>query len=123
VGRHEVDLAPGQASWWRGLVQLGADVDVARGRRIAFTLGAGALAGLVSIAGAGFAVDRSAWSFDLGAEARARLTVRAGRVRLWLGAAIEGWGRRQSLDLNGASTGTALPRVAPVAASGAEFFW
>jgi hypothetical protein len=123
VGRHEISVASGQASWWRGFVQVGADVDVARGQRLAFALGAGALGGLVSIAGAGFAVDRSARSFDLGAEARARLTLRAGRTRLWLGAAIEGWGRRQSLDLNGASTGAALPRVAPVVAAGAEIFW
>jgi hypothetical protein len=123
VGPHEVDVAPGQASWWRAFVQVGADVDVVRARRSSFTMGAGALGGLVSIAGAGFAVDRSTRSFDLGAEARARVTVRAGRTRLWLGAAIEGWGRRQGLDLNGASTGAALPRVAPVAAVGAEFLW
>ena len=123
VGRHELDVAPGQASWWRGFVQLGADVDVARGHRAAFTLGAGALGGVVSIAGAGFTVDRSTRSFDLGAEARARFSVRAGRARLWLGAAIEGWARRQSLDLNGASSGAVLPRVAPVAAAGAEIFW
>ena len=123
VARHELDVAPGQASWWRGFVQLGADVDVARGRRAAFTLGGGALGGIVSIAGKGFTVDRSTRSFDLGAEARARFSVRAGRTRLWLGAAIEGWARRQSLDLNGASSGAALPRVAPVAAAGAEIFW
>jgi hypothetical protein len=123
VGRHAVDVTPGQASWWRGFVQVGADVDVARGRRSAFTLGAGATGGLVSIAGSGFAVDRSTRSFDVGAEARARLTMRAGRAGFWLGAAVEGWLRRQSLDLNGASTGTALPRVAPVAAAGAEIFW
>jgi hypothetical protein len=123
VGRHEADVSPGQASWWRGFVQLGADVDVARGRRSAFTLGAGALGGVVSIAGAGFTVDRSARSFDLGAEARARFSFKAGRTRLWLGAAIDGWVRRQSLDLNGASTGAALPRAAPVAAAGAEFVW
>jgi hypothetical protein len=123
VGRHELDVAPGQASWWRGFVQLGADIDVARTRRAAFTLGAGALGGVVSIAGAGFTVDRSTRSFDLGAEARARFSVRAGRARLWLGAAIEGWARRQSLDLNGGTSGAALPRVAPVAAAGAEIFW
>jgi hypothetical protein len=123
VGPHEVDVASGQASWWRAFGQVGADVDVLRGRRSAFTLGAGALGGIVSIAGEGFAVDHSTRSFDLGAEARARVTVRAGRTRLWLGAAIEGWARRQALDLNGASTGAALPRVAPVAAAGAEFLW
>jgi hypothetical protein len=123
VGPHEVDVASGQASWWRAFGQVGADGDVVRTRRAAFTLGAGALGGLVSIAGAGFAVDRSARSFDLGAEARARISARAGRTRLWLGAAIEAWGRRQTLDLNGASTGAALPRVAPIAAGGAEFLW
>jgi hypothetical protein len=123
VGRHELDVAPGQASWWRGLVQLGADVDVARGKRAAVTLGAGALGGVVSIAGVGFTVDRSTRSFDLGAEARARFSVRAGGARLWLGAAVEAWARRQGLDLNGATSGAALPRVAPVAAAGAEIFW
>jgi hypothetical protein len=123
VGRHEVDVASGQASWWRGFVQVGADLDLARGRRWAFTAGAGALGGVVSIAGTGFAVDHSARSLDLGAEGRARFILRAGRTRLWLGAAIEGWVRQQTLDLNGASTGAALPRIAPVAAAGAEFVW
>jgi hypothetical protein len=123
VGPHEVEVASGQASWWRAFGQVGADVDVVRARRSAFTLGAGALGGLVSIAGAGFAVDHNTRSFDLGAEARARVTLRAGRTRFWLGAAIEGWVRRQGLDLNGASTGSALPRLAPVAAGGAEFLW
>ncbi|HVZ73378.1 MAG TPA: hypothetical protein VHJ20_13450 [Polyangia bacterium] len=123
VARHDLDVQPGQASWWRGVVQLGADVDVARARRWSVALGAGVLGGLVSVEGIGYSVDRSARSFDVGGEARARFCTRAGRTQLWLGAAVEGWARRQLLDLNGSTTGAALPRVSPVAAAGAEIFW
>ena len=41
VGRHRLDLPPGSVSWWRAFVQLGADVDVARGRRWAVVHGRG----------------------------------------------------------------------------------
>jgi len=123
VGRHRLDLPPGSASWWRAFVQLGADVDVARGRRWAVVLGAGALGGVVSIAGAGFAVDRATRSIDLGGEARARLEARLGRLRPWLGAAVAVWARRQALEIQGATTSSALPRVEPMAALGADFVW
>ena len=112
---------PGSASWWRAFVQLGADVDVARGRRWAVVLGAGALGGVVSIAGAGFTVDRATRSIDLGGEGRARLEARLGRLRPWLGAAVAVWARRQALEIQGAATSSALPRVEPMAALGGGF--
>jgi hypothetical protein len=77
----------------------------------------------VSIAGAGFTVDRATRSIDLGGEARARLEARLGRLRPWLGAGVAVWARRQALEIQGAATSSALPRVEPMAALGADFVW
>ena len=33
------------------------------------------------------------------------------------------WARRQALDLQGASSGAALPRIEPMVALGADFVW
>jgi hypothetical protein len=118
-----MDVAPGQATWWRTFAQLGADVDVARGARWAAVLGAGGVAGVVSITGQGFAENRTSRSVDLGAEGRLRLEWRPGRVRPWMGGAVVGWLRRQSLDLQGGSSDASLPRVEPMAALGADFVW
>lgn len=123
IGQHTLDVPPGQATWWRAFAQLGADVDVARGARWAAVVGAGALGGVASIAGAGFAVNHQARSVDLGAEGRARFEWRPGRWRPWLGVLVAGWIRRQALDLQGASSNAALPRVEPMAALGADFAW
>jgi hypothetical protein len=123
LGRHTIDVAPGQATWWRTFAQLGVDVDVARGRRWAAVVGAGGVAGLVSITGEGFAENKTARSVDVGAEGRLRLECRPGRVRPWLGGAVIGWLRRQDLDLEGGSSDASLPRVTPVAALGADFVW
>jgi hypothetical protein len=122
VGRHRIDLPPGGASWWRGFVQLGADVDAARGRRWALVLGAGALGGVASIEGAGFPVDHATRSVDVGGEARARLEARVGPVRPWLGAAVAVWARRQALEIQG-GVSSALPRAEPGVALGADFAW
>jgi hypothetical protein len=123
VGQHTLDVTPGQASWWRAILSVGADYDVARGRRWAVVLGAGALGGLVSISGSGFALNQTSRSLDAGAELRARVEWRPGRVRPWVGASVAGWLRRQNLDLRGATTSSILPRVAPMLALGADFVW
>jgi hypothetical protein len=123
VGHHTLDLPPGQATWWRAFLVLGAEADVARGRRWAAVLGAGAVGGVASISGSGFAVDHDTRSLDLGGEASARLEWRPGRLYPWLGASVVGWARRQALELQGVSTGSALPRVEPMAALGADFVW
>ena len=107
-------------------MQLGADVDVARGQRWAAVLGAGVLGGIVSLAGSGFPVDRSTRSIDLGGEARGRVEARVGAtgwVRPWLGAVLAVWGRRQALDIQGSATGAALPRAEPMPALGVDFAW
>jgi hypothetical protein len=123
VGRHTVDVPPGQAGWWRAFLVLGAQIDVVHGRRWVALLGAGAVGGVASISGSGFAVNRRTHSLDVGGEVGARVEWRPGRLRPWLGAGVVGWGRRQALDLQGASTGSALPRVEPMAALGADFVW
>jgi hypothetical protein len=123
LGSHALDVPPGQATWWRAYAQLGVDLDVARGRRWAAVVGAGGVVGLVSISGEGFTENRTSRSVDLGAEGRLRLEWRPGVVRPWLGGAVVGWLRRQDVDLQGASSGAALPRVTPMAALGADFVW
>jgi len=126
VGPHSIELPPGRVSWWRAFAQLGADYDVARGRHWAGVLGAGALGGVVSIAGAGFPVDRTSRSLDLGVEGRVRTELRLGRkgqVRPWVGATVAMWVRRQGLDIQGTTTDAALPRTEPMVLSGADFAW
>jgi hypothetical protein len=122
-GRHTMAVAPGQAHWWRASLSLGADYDLARGERWAVVLGAGALTGMAWIAGDGFTVDRTSRSVDAGGEVRARAEWRRGRVRPWLGISLAGWLRGQALELEGAATSSALPRVEPAAALGVDFVW
>ncbi len=123
VDRHTLDVPPGQARWWRVALSLGADCDVARGAAWAAVLGAGAVAGLASISGSGFAVDRTSRSLDAGAEARARVAWRGVRLQPWLGVSVIGWARRQTLDLQGAPTSATLSRIEPMMALGADVTW
>jgi len=126
VGRHRLDLPPGRVSWWRAFAQLGADADLARGDRWGVSLGAGVVAGVVSLEGHGFPIDRSTRSLDLGGEARLRAEARlgdGGRLRPWVGALVAVWARRQGLDIQGLTTSAALPRAEPMAAAGADFAW
>ncbi|HEY4187523.1 MAG TPA: hypothetical protein VGP07_20770 [Polyangia bacterium] len=123
VGRHTLDVPPGQATWWRASASLGVDVDVARGRRWAAVLGGGAVGGLATISGSGFDANRSSRSLDAGGELRARVEWRLGRVQPWLGASLVGWLRPQKIELQGADVQSSLPRVEPMAALGADVVW
>jgi hypothetical protein len=123
VGRDTVDVSPGQARWWRAFLVVGPELDVARGRRWAFVASAGAAGGVASISGTGFDVNRQTLSLDVGGELGARLEWRRGRLRPWLGASAVGWARRQTVDVQGVSAGSELPRVEPMAALGADFVW
>ena len=123
TGRHTLDVAPGQATFWRASLFLGAEYDVARGSRWAGVLGCGAVGGVVSIDGAGYAVNRASRSVDAGGEVRARGEWRPGRMRPWVGISIAGWLRRQNLDVRGATTSSTLPRVEPMVVMGADFVW
>ncbi|HVY40810.1 MAG TPA: hypothetical protein VHM31_22880 [Polyangia bacterium] len=123
VGRDTLDVPPGQASWWRAFVVVGPELEIGRGRRWVVVAGAGAAGGVASISGSGFSVNRSTFSLDVGGEARLRVEWRPGRLRPWLGASVVAWARRQAVDVQGVSTGSALPRVEPMAALGADFVW
>jgi hypothetical protein len=122
IGRHTQAVGAGQARWWRAGLSLGGDVDLARGRTWAVGLGAGAIGGVVSVSGAGFTTNRTSRSLDGGGELRARFELRPGRIRPWVGVSVVGWLRRQGLDLDGVPT-SALPRVEPAVAAGADFLW
>jgi hypothetical protein len=126
VGRHTLELPPGRAAWWRAIAQAGADVDALRGDGWAAVVGTGLLGAVLFNEGTGFAADRATRSFDLGGEARARVEVRLGRehrFRPWVGGLLAVWARRQTLELQGASTSVALPSLEPMAAVGMDFAW
>jgi hypothetical protein len=123
VGRHTIDVGPGEATWWRALVALGAEGDWLRGRRWAVALGVAAIGGVATISGSGYVVNRGTHSLDLGGEASLRGLLRTGRVQPWLGVSVVGWLRRQELELQGVTTSSALPRWEPMAALGADFVW
>jgi hypothetical protein len=123
VARHTIDVVPGRASWWRAALSVGADLDVARGRRFALVFGVDALGGVASISGVGFAMNRTSHSVDAGGGLRARAEWRPGRVRPWVGVSLVGWMRKQSLDLEGEGAASALPRLEPLAALGADIAW
>ena len=101
----------------------GEEADLLRGRRGALALGAAVTGGVAAISGAGYAVNHDTRSLDLGGEAWFRGVLGAGRIRPWLGVSVAGWGRRQALELTGVSTSSALPRLEPMAALGADFVW
>lgn len=126
MAHHQIDLPPGTVSWSRAFLHVGAEIDVARGHRWAVALGAGAVGGVASIAGTGFAVDRSTRSLELGGEGRLRAEARLGRrgqIRPWLAGGVAVWARRQALDIQGTDSTAALPRVEPLGALGADFVW
>jgi len=130
VARHQTSLPPGTVSWRRAFVHLGAEADVAAARHWAVVLGAGGLAGVVSISGDGFPVDRSSRSLELGGEVRARMEARLFSlaqghldIRPWVGAGVAMWARRQSLDVEGTTSAAALPRLEPMVTLGVDFVW
>jgi hypothetical protein len=123
LGKHTVDLSPGQASWWRLYAALGADYVLPFGGRWDVTLGAAGVAGFATVEGDGFTVDRTTRTGDLGAEGMLQVGVRLGRVRPWLGAGMLAWLRPQRLAATGVPASVTMPRFEPVVAAGAEFSW
>jgi hypothetical protein len=122
-GRHTLDVAPGQAIWWRAALSLGADLVAARSARWALVLGGGGLVGVASISGRGYTVDRTSRSVDTGGELGVRSEWGSGLLRPWVGVSVAAWLRQQTLELQGVATGSALPRVEPTIAAGADFVW
>ena len=86
-------------------------------------MGAAGTIGLVSIGGRGYNPNRSSTSLDVGAEARARLEWRRGRVAPWLGVALLTRFRRQNVEVGGATGLATLPLLEPSVALGADFRW
>jgi hypothetical protein len=122
VGRHAETVAPGEGRWWRAYLTLGADASLALPGRWAAVFGVAAAGGVVSISGAGYPNNRTAYSIDLGAELLSRLEWRRGRLRPWVGVALAAWARRQDLVV-GAQVASALPRAEPSLALGVDFVW
>lgn len=123
IGRHTRLVGPGEARWWRVSLSVGVEYDVFSRVRWGLTLGVGALGGMATISGAGYTIDRTSRSVDVGGEARARIEWRPGVVRPWIGAGLVGWARPQRLELVGSSESSLLPRVEPAVAVGVDFVW
>ena len=123
LGPHGTSLPPGQATWWRLYLALGADASIGLGRRWALVAGAAGVVGALRLMGSGYTDNRRVWNTDVGAEFQARVEWRAGRVRPWLGLALVTWLRSQTLEVTGADSSPALPRAEPMAALGADFIW
>ncbi len=123
VGKHTVDLSPGQAGWWRLYAALGADYVLPFASRWSVALGAAGVVAATTIEGSGFAINHTASALDLGAETILRLDVRLAVVRPWAGVGLLTWFRRQSLSVTGISPSRELPRLEPVIALGADFCW
>jgi hypothetical protein len=123
LANHTVSLPPGEARWWRAYVAPGADYVLPVGRRWQVALGAAGVVGLLTGSGAGFSIDQTTRSIDLGVETMLRTELRLGAVRPWLGFGLLTWLRRQTLDVTGAAASTALPRVEPWLGLGTDFCW
>ena len=123
AGVQKVNLLSAHGDWWRGALVLGADYGLPLGRRWVASAGAAGTIGLVSIGGRGYNPDRSSTSLDVGAEARARLEWRRGRVAPWLGVALLTRFRRQNVEVGGATGSATLPLLEPSVALGADFRW
>lgn len=121
LGKHTLSLGPGQASWWRIYLALGADYAFPLGRRWALVLGAAGVAGLATADGSGFSTDRTARAVDLGVEGMLRVELRLGAIRPWVGLTLVTWLRQQTLEVTGAATSIVLPRAEPMIAVGADF--
>jgi hypothetical protein len=122
VATHETTVPPGRVEWRRLYAVLAVVRDIplgARGWMLAAS--AGALAGAITMSGVGYSMNRSAQNFDLGAEATLRILKRFDRVQPWLGIAVDGWTRRQTIEVTGESTTSSLPRLQPRMALGIDF--
>jgi hypothetical protein len=118
---HALGLGPGQASWWRLNLALGADYALPFGRRWALALGAAGVLGVVFADGSGYSTDRTTTSTDLGVEAMLRVELRLRTLRPWLGLALVTWLRRQTLEVTGVATSVVIPRAEPLIAVGMDF--
>jgi hypothetical protein len=123
LGKHTLDLAPGQAGWWRLYLALGADYALPLGRGWEVAFGAAGVLGTAAVAGSGYSTDRATRSTDLGAEALLRVNLRLGAVSPWLGLALVTWLRRQTLEVTGLATSLALPRAEPMLVLGTDLSW
>lgn len=104
------DFGPGQVSWTRPALSLGARVQLSRAR-FAFDLHAEALAALLVATGSGFANSSSSFDFDPGLGAGVRVGYRIGRAVPFLAARVIGWIRSQTVSLEGFEPGYRLPQI------------
>ncbi len=123
LGTHTLSLAPGEASWWRAYVALGADRVLPVSHRWRVALGAAGVVGALTASGAGFSTDRTTRSLDLGAEAVVRAEWQLASIRPWIGVALMTWIRRQTVEITGEAASAVLPRFEPMLALGGDFCW
>ena len=109
----------GEAAWEREAFSLGPELRFAWGRW-ALRVAAEGVVAVVAASGQGLSVDESSASVDPGAALSARLSVRLGPVRPFLGLWGFYWLRQEAAEVSGTAA-AALPQQELVAALGLAF--
>jgi hypothetical protein len=122
IGTHRLAIGPGQATWRRLSVSVGLLRRVVSSRLFAegsFDV----VSGLLAVEGAGYTVGDSDRSLDAGAELGARAGLKLGQFEPYVGAALAGWLRPQTVDVSGIQGRHALPSAEARLGVGITVVW
>jgi hypothetical protein len=103
-------LGAGHVSWTRVTGALGPRYRLAR-RNICLDLTPQLLGALVWIDGQGYENNRNDSGFDIGIGAAARLAWARAKLAPWIGVALSGWLREQTIRVAGLAGSTDLPQL------------
>lgn len=117
TGPREQALGRGAASFTRAAVELGPAYRWSHGRW-GLEAHAAALAALLVVRGVGFDINQQALDFDPGLSGGVRVLLRVGPVAAFLGTAVAGWLRPQTV--HGADQSMELPRYDVLFVAGAD---
>ncbi|MGC4119511.1 MAG: hypothetical protein QM765_34065 [Myxococcales bacterium] len=116
-GSGTVRLGGGEVWWARPAARLGPRVRFEPGP-VEIDLRVELVAAALAMEGHGFPANESAWSFDPGLGATARIGLRAGRFLPWLAVGGTGWFKDHALTVAGVDAAARLPRGEAFAALG-----
>jgi hypothetical protein len=122
IGTHRLDVGPGQAAWRRTTAAIGI------GRRWAspqafVEAGFDVLLGQLAVEGEGFTIADRDRSLDAGAALGMRAGFRVGRFEPYVGAALAGWLRPQTVEVSGVQGRQRLPAADAHVGMGVSVVW